>query len=463
LARVVPDDVAGEFLRLNEKMAQPDKYGAVMKSMEGIRRWMSAWLLAPFPAYHVRNLTSNGIMTWMAGVFSPKNYARAIKQWNDPEMRKFYEELGVLHGGITREFGTGAAQRWLEEVTQKGKPGLIEKLKHAETTPGVGGVVRVGFGTGEYVEGVSRIAHYLGARESGMSALDAVNDVKKWLFNANELGSADKAIRPLAFFYSWYRKALPRLVKSFQETPSRMAMLSRMVTQPTVEREALPDWLRTGTAIPMGKDQQGQAQYIGGLGTPLEAFNTIDFLPMVKSGLLGIPQAILQKALTQATPPIKAAAELATGTNLATGAPIAESTKAYPSPLHKIIPGYQERELPGGRKTATADPWALWAIRQTPISRLLSEAGRLSDPGRSTATALANVLTGLRTHSVDIEGEKLARQRGALEEMLETATRAGKAKPFKEWFATGKPGEKDEAVLRLLKLKRAVRAAQAAH
>lgn len=239
-------------------------------------------------------------------------------------------------------------------------------------------------------------------------------------------------------------------------------MLSRAVTQPSVEREALPDWLRTGAAIPMGKDREGQAQYIGGLGTPLEAFNVIDFLPMVKPGLLGVPQAILQKALTQATPPIKAAAELATGTNLATGAPISESNKAYPSPLHKIIPGYQERELPGGRKTATADPWALWAFRQFPFSRLLSEAGRLSDPGKSTATALMNVLSGVRTHSVDIEREKLARQRKAIEEMLERAVGQGKAKSFKEWFATGKPGEKDEAVMRLLKLKRAVRAAQAA-
>jgi len=463
LSRIVPQPIADEYFRMNERLAQPELTGKVMKTMESIRRWMGAWLLAPFTAYHARNLTSNGIMTWMAGVFNPRNYIRAIQEYRDPVMRKLYEELGVLHGGITREYSTGAAQRWLEEVLYKGKPeGFLQKFKKAETVPGAGKIVKGGFAVGEAIEGVSRIAHYLGARERGMTSLAAVDDVKKWLFNSDELGKFDRALRPMFFFYSWYRKAIPRLVKSFQETPSRMAMLSRVVTQPSVEREALPEWMRTGAAIPMGKGPQGEAQYIGGLGTPLEAFQTIDFTPFVKSGLLGIPIGMLQKAGIQATPPLKGLVELMFNKNLATGEPLSESEKAQPSFLHKLLPGYAERTLPSGKKISRADPHALWLLRNTPFSRVASELGRLSDPNRNLVTALGNVLTGLRTHSVDIEKEKLTQQRKAIEGMLEEAVRQGKAKSFKEWFATGKPEEKDEAVVRWLRLKRAVQKAQAA-
>jgi hypothetical protein len=457
----IPREVAEEFLHVTQKIENPKELEGLARAWQGVNSWFRSLVTAPFPAYHIRNLETNVIMSWLAGVMHPRHYAEAMRLWRDPAARRQFEVMSVLQGGAGREIqgiaGGGsvqAAKKFLSEQVYQGPRKGLGRLASPEGVPVVGSIVRGGFKVGEAVEGISRIAHVLGAKAKGMSDLDAVASVKKYLFDYSDLTDIEKKyLRPFVFFYSWSRHAIPRVLGEYIENPAKMAAMTRGVTQPTTERGPVPSWLRQTAAIPAGEDAGGNKRFLTGLGTPLEELQKLDIF----SGGKGILGNAVGKALSLAVPPVKIAAERAFDYDTFLQRKVSEADKAYP--WMRFLPkgvqekiSFKEETLPSGHKRLRADPEVLYWLRNSPLSRLMNVFGKLTDPAKSGWEGPIQLGTGVRVTSID-ERDELAR---LLQEKiggkLEGAQREGKAKRFEHFFATGLKGEKDEEVKRLLKL-----------
>jgi hypothetical protein len=207
----------------------------------------------------------------------------------------------------------------------------------------------------------------------------------------------------------------------------------------------MPPWLRSTTAIPAGSDVEGNKLYFAGLGSPLEPIQNID--------ILNYP--ITERIGSQLTPALRTPIEWLTGRDLRMQADISELTKAYRTFPYTAMPGYAESETPGGKQVTTADPWALWALRQSPLSRAASTMGQMQDPRKEMVNRLLNVTTGARVVSVNESGERKRQALEAISSKLKALAAEGKAKLFKSYFATGEV--KDPEVKALIKLESAIR------
>jgi len=451
LALRFDQDVADELLKTREVVTSPEKLSALFKAGEGIRKYMSQSLLLPYAAYHGRNQQTNTAATAIAGLFHPieyvKDWAPAAKAiWRGTDQAKRWETMGVLGSGQTREFSQDVFKQKIKELTVTGKPTLLEKMKLPTTTPGVGKVFRAGQKVGEIVEGASRVAHYQAALRSGMDHLSAMDSVKKYLFDFNELTDFErKYMRTTVFFYSWQKKQLGMLAKAMTEKTGEMATLFRATTQPSTERGAMPPWLRSTTAIPFGKDTEGNQQYFSGLGSPLEPIQNLD--------ILNYP--ITERIGSQLTPALRMPMELMSGKDFRMQADIPELTKAYKGFPYSMLPGYTETTTPKGKQMTTADPWALWALRSSPVSRAASTMGQIQDPRKELLNRVMSVTTGARVVSVDESGERKRQAIEAINQKLKSLAAEGKAKLFKSYFATGV--EKDPETKALISLQRKIR------
>lgn len=453
LALRFDQDVADELLNIRGLVTDKGKLTALYKAGEGIRKYMSQSLLLPFAAYHGRNQQTNTAATALAGLFHPieyfKDYTHAAKQiWKGADEAREWEAMGLLGSGQTREFSQEAFQQKIKELTVTGEPTLLQKMALPTTTPGVGKIFRGGQKVGELIEGASRVAHYKAARRAGMDHLSAMDSVKKYLFDFTEMSDFEKKyLRTTVFFYAWQRKQLELLAKSMVDKTGEMATLFRATTQPSAKRGSMPPWLRSTTAIPFGKDTEGNQQYFSGLGSPLEPIQNLD--------ILNYP--ITERIGSQLTPALRTPIEFLTGKDMRMQADIPELTKAYRGFPYNLLPGYREGTTPQGKQVTSADPWALWALRASPVSRAASTMGQLQDPRKELVNRIMSVTTGARVVSVDESGERKRQAIEAINAQLQAKAAEGKAKLFKTYFATGAEGEKDPETQLLLKLSQKIR------
>jgi len=458
----IPEKVAHEFARF-EKLLTTQEATGWLKKVDKINSFFRALVTGPFPAYHIRNATTNMFMSGLAGRLNPTDYMKAMKEWVTPGMREQYERMGLLAGGAGREITGKGAQKTMHELVFSGEKKGLAKMATPEGVPLLGPVVRTGFDVGEFVEGVSRIAHYKAARRQGLSHQGALDDVRKYLFNYDELTPFERnKLRPLTFFYSWTRNAVPRVLSEFIEHTNRMGTITRGVTQPSVERGPMPEWLQETTALPVGKNQVGEDVYISGFGTPLEELNKLD----ISSGKQGLLGNIAEKIFSQASPIVRIPVELATDRDTFLKMQIPDADKA-PEWMRYMPKGIQEaasvREdtLPSGAKRLRANPRLLHIIRNTPLSRFSQTIHKLADPRTSTPQKLLQTLTGVRLTSIDSTSQALKEVEDRIIEELEQARLRGEARVFKGYFAAGQEEEKNPEVRGLIQTLRRVKQAQA--
>lgn len=447
----VPQEVADEFLKLRDFVTNPEKISTVQKVAEGIRHYVSQSLLVSFPSFHSRNLTTNIANTSIAGLFHPLDYARdwitaAKNILKGTEQAKEWDRMGLLGGGFAREFSPEAFQGRIRELTQTGKPGLLEKLKLPSSTPGIGGLFRTGQKVGETIEGASRVAHYLAGRRAGMDHMSALASVDHYLFNYSKLTKFEKEkIRPYVMFYTWNSRQLKMLFQALPEKTGELATISRLTTQPSTERGPMPTWLRSTTALPAGKDVEGNALYLSGMGSPLEVLQNLDF----------INYSIPERIGSILNPAYRVPIELLAGKDLRMNMPIEEMTKSYRGWPYNILPGYKESTTPRGFPRTTANPYWLYALRSSPFSRFATEAGQAQDPTKDILSRFLNVTTGAKISSVDESAERKRQAIAAIEARLKALAGEGRAKLFKSFFPVGEV--KDPEVKALIRLEARIR------
>jgi hypothetical protein len=192
----------------------------------------------------------------------------------------------------------------------------------------------------------------------------------------------------------------------------------------------LPDWMRTGVSIVMGK-KGSVVDVLTQFGDPTTAIDDV---------VGGTGKETILNLLKAASPAIKMPFEIGTGVNLFTGSQISENTdgsryKDYPQWVKDYI-GY--RELKGVRADGSeyinyrVDPQKTYYLENTPIvAPYNTMLKRIHDVTGSDGDRkyLINILSGGRLYEKDLEREKAVKEKKETEEMNTRLIDFGIAQP----------------------------------
>lgn len=269
----------------------------------------------------------------LAGVFNPVTYSDAAKyvgnfyKKNRPnsafsklikdssltnsENAKYLEEFiqsGVADRGLISE-----TQRILDEGIRRSAD-KFPHLSKAISVLGDNPITRFSKTANRIADETARAAHFVEKRKAGMSILEAEESVRKYLFDYSELTPFEREkLSKFVLFYTFSRKNLPFSIQEvFSNRGARgFAMASR-------------DSLAGQTAVP---------EYISEAGNiGLEDGSFIDIRNPIFEANKFSPQGgglsrVLEKVVSQTTPPIKAAIELATGREVFRGRDLSDATR----------------------------------------------------------------------------------------------------------------------------------------
>jgi len=196
-------------------------------------------------------------------------------------------------------------------------------------------------------------------------------------------------------FYTWMKKNVELQLTEMAHNPGRYAMFFKVANAVEGATEgkdgvALPSWLKQGFTIPLGT-KDGQAKYITGFGSPLEALET----PFSAKGLMG-----------SLSPLLKAPIELTTGKNIFKGVDIAQDTSGNDyrnaPKWAKDILGVKENKQADGTIRYTMPPMTKYALSMMPMTaRSVPTIMKLFNISKGEAQDLLPVISGVKTYSID--------------------------------------------------------------
>lgn len=414
---------------------------------DGIKSYMTN-----FPASKVRNHIMNRVQSWLTGVpLSGEHYelANKLSAGKDFEalidgqtmsadaLRKEATGIGVVEGGFYDElFKDALADRGIEAPARERNWKLIEGgalSADNELTRSMGRVSSLVAGApgqlmaggklrdidASLVENSDRLGHYLYRRMNGWSKTAAAEDVTKALFDYSR-----RAMTPFErtylsradFFYGYTRGVIPLVAKTLVENVSKLKQLGQLGLAGPGRPKYVPEYARGGLSVPLGKDAQGNTKEAYTLETPLEA----------------AAEPLDTNPLTELNPLLRAPLEFASGQDFFLREPIEDARKAphwagdLPQSLQDAL-GVVHIPTKSGIDKLEANPWALWALRNSPASTLSNTLSRAVDERKDPLDIASNLLTGSHIISVDEQDEQERREKDALRAQLSVLVRQGKA------------------------------------
>lgn len=301
-------------------------------------------------------------------------------------------------------------------------------------------VFEYGRAVGNAVETHSHLINFLAnLRNTGDVGLAAAR-TKQFLFDYNHLTNFERTfLRRLIPFYSYTRKNLELQVTSLLTTPGRTAaqftaintlgeMLSGGQQLTDQERNALPDWMKSGIGILLKKNGENVTM-LSTLGTPIEQ----PFQAFQPNALLG-----------SISPVIRLPFEQLSGYSLYQGKPLSDVTNAaafkHAPEFVKQLIGYTE--LTGKRSDGTPYKWYVALnpemmnvlLNLPPTSRVLSAMKQMDAVDVSTQAKIAQQTLGIRPYSFDLVREQQKRQNELKAKLEDLLTKAGVTAQFTRTF-----------------------------
>jgi hypothetical protein len=286
--------------------------------------------LAPFPAYHLRNVVGNVWNNWLAGLDNPGFYSDALrlqsgtakqlqvggKVVSADKLRRMAEDFGITTGTFVQG-----------ELFRRTLPGVGSKVFFtAEDIPGLGRLVTAGLRTGKALENNARLAHFLYRLDQGQDAMSAALSVKKYLFDYSRgLTQFEQSVMRRIFpFYAWTRFNVPLQIAAIVDNPRPYIRLSELVNTVRTkgpggdefEKRAaefrgqdqpfLADFIRENVGIPVRLGPGGQPEYflLGG------------WLPAADIEVLGRKDGVIDRLTGLLSPFIKTPIEQLTNKDL---------------------------------------------------------------------------------------------------------------------------------------------------
>lgn len=262
----VPRQVANEMLRTQKVLTNPVEMGRIGTFIQEAQNMVRWGFTQPFAGFHVKNRTGNWFVMALAGMRDPRWVWRARQSLTRAEkgaataaeMASINEaiEKGALGGLQTTadivKPGSAASKfaHFFEELGPRtgraigGKPGEA-----------IGSLGRKYLQTGTRWELEDKYALYMWAKSQGKSPTEAARIVREYLFDYGELSQFEKKwLRPMAFFYSWQRKAFPLLARKVAQNPGLGTAFNRMtggVGDSSQSRDLQPYQINRGS-FPIG-------------------------------------------------------------------------------------------------------------------------------------------------------------------------------------------------------------------
>jgi hypothetical protein len=203
-------------------------------------------------------------------------------------------------------------------------------------------------------------------------------------------------------FYRFTKGQVPWVLKQLWEHPGGKMPQTIRATEEARAEGFVPDYVGTGTAIPLGETEDGTQRYLSSLGL---AHETVFDLFRPGRGSFDTAKETLSGLMGNLSPYIKLPIEVGTGKQLFTGRDLDE----LDSRLGRILNPSQPVSVP---------VLAEQAIMNSPLSKAVTTAGVLTDPRKSWGDVALNTLTGARVTDVDMDKAKYFASREALDKLL---------------------------------------------
>lgn len=279
-----------------------------------------------------------------------------------------------------------------------------------------------------------RLGLFTDLMKKGKTAEQAAKVVKDSLYDYAYASTLNRSMRDVIPFFQFSAKAIPQQAKFLAEkgiVPS-LARNSLEDLYGQGQDAVLPPQLQDAAAIPFGRDEQNNPEYLTSFGMPFESLAQI---PNLTGDLGDIGPELRQNVVSQATPPLKSLYSLVTGNDPYFGTPFASYDNApYAGQALGLEP---HSELARGYNVLAGSG----AIQ--PLSAPISTISGLLDPRRTPGEAALNTLTGVRIKSVDEEQ--------ATRQLLEQALTRDPSVQRYETLYQKDPNEETQAMLEALK------------
>ena len=405
-------------------LTKPAEAGAIGRNLDKINNLYRGALFT-----NVANLASH-TRNWMTGIWQAPNggkvnlgetivghldLAKGLTGKLTEETAPWFKELGsfgILEGAAHRLSDVGQSAVSMGKEAPKGfweQTTLWPFVYRGDPFYKPGGkqsiLALAGEKLYEKVEQMNRGGYYFALRRKGYSPGQAKYLVDMNQFDYQAVSPFTKTVlRRLALFPTWPIKNIPYQFKMLFERPGGWgAQTIRAATSALGEdagrSEYVPSWLKEGMAIrnPFGPGTPEAANYITQTGLPIEDINR--YLPLV-GGHADIGR-LVQKATGMLSPPLLAPLE----------------TYVLKKQLwsdRNIKDLWSPTEALFGKPIGVVDA----ALAYGPATRYVKEATTMLDPylGRKTVGQMAaNLATGVRTTTVDIDKWKMLDLKKAIE------------------------------------------------
>ncbi len=349
--------------------------------------WFRVGLTTPFPGFHFRNAVSNMVLNALGGVKNPKYYIEArrlqglmakgeklspadakmvdaLVEFGIPRLGRESAEFASIHGGITEK--------------------AFEKIRPLRFMRDVGAAV----------ENNARIAHYLSKKADGLTNLEAMRSVNKYLFDYSDLTQFEKKImRPTFLFYTWMRKNVPLQIGVALKNPRVIETYNKLAG---ITEEDVPDYLKAASTFPI----PGTNILLGDPGSPFADLRMTNIDDAMDPTILGRLGRVLSKGASRLNPILRVGFEIASG------------REAF---SQKVI----------------TDNFGEYVLNNLPISRGLRIAQKTIDTKTDLGMRILYLMTGAHTFTSDpkkAEAQKLEKrliESGKLKRFSTVGRRAG--------------------------------------
>ncbi len=232
----------------------------------------------------------------------------------------------------------------------------------------------------------------------GKTEDEATKIVSDTFYDYSHSSVGNRTMRDYLPFSQFAAKAIPQQAKFLAEKPLALSALANL-SGGSAGNPIYP-WMQGKPNIPIGRDEQGNQQYIASLGLPVES---IGMLPNPSANLLEMGRQAEQNIVGATQPLLKAAYSAVSGRDPYFGSQYGAYGK---------LPIVGEAGAPGrilNQLLGTGLPGA------TQAAGVLGTAGKLTDPRTSAGETIANLLTGAKITSVD--------ESRALQQLLQEAAK----------------------------------------
>ena len=300
-AYVMPEEFIKELRIADNIIANRSDSRKFFDHVRGIQNVWKGWAVFS-PGFHARNLYSNVFNNWLGGVRNPATYAKSLalmfnkgdsivlkgsklpKEYKGKEIVDLATEHNLVRTGFfTKDIPKEIEEELFEKIykTKGDKKEFLEKLSSlegkgldkvlyaqgeqgitrrdvlrgaVETAPikAEHGFLRTVFTQanpflkwnrwlGSKVEDSSKLQHFIEKIQGGMSADEAANSAKRYLFDYGELTEFERDImKSVLPFYTWMRKNIPLQIQEIMRNPGRYG---RLTAKPIGAIESLSeDW-----------------------------------------------------------------------------------------------------------------------------------------------------------------------------------------------------------------------------